>query len=1081
MTSGQPLAALALRHLRKSVPGDAEFVVSVSTHNGCGSPPLARVLQTANARTWTTLEMLLAGERLCARTGEDDAGFSSCLRAAMDALLGQVAPEELRRADPEWRQTCWEQLRAARQAGLLDVDPANGQESAGLPGEGNEREILRGLAEACERSAWYCMRPLLEMRTRLGEPLCVALLAWFARNTLGLEPEADFSLDLSTWDGAWKSVVELFETYSEQLEAALRNTCGALTGAVNPVPIDAMAASLRFQRGLSSNQNGEYERAIVEFSAAIQHNPTMEHAYAQRGDAHRMLGTYDRALADYSAALRLNPVNPLVLINRGKTSQLLGALQQAIGDYDLVLQLDPNSVVALNHRGTARAERGDHDAAIDDFTQALTIDPDYPFTYQNRAAAYAAQGNLDAAIIDYGRVLQLNPMFTLAYVRRADAYRQKGELKRAIADYTEALRLDPLHLHAYVNRGVAYQQQGQSNRALADFAVALKLDAANPRMFLNRGIAYRDNGEHRKALADFDAALRLDPNNYLIYLHRALAHQELKDFQSSLADLDEAIQRKPDAADAYFYRGTLHVRQKTAGLAITDLSEAVRLEPANSRAYLIRALAHSLNDDLEAVIDDCTRAIDLESSLVRAYLTRGTAYYRQNKHEQALADFNHVLELSPTDTEALVDRGMVHARLGRHDLAIAGFTQALQIAPTDARALAGRAGSYRALGQHEAALADYAQAVQHDSKYGVAYCNQRVVQHLKEGDHELALADCALSLLLQPGNPRALRLREQLLLTTAFEVTLDPAQPAAVPRETKARRRPAAAKRQPSPVPAPVLETTEVQESRPTDPEVAAQETVELTLGDEKPAQESTDTESTESLGAGAERTGDRTAAESEANDDDEQQALREQLKRESAAQQARMEEERRNEERVKLLKSRREREAQLRAQNKTKGARGDEEKTPWIRRVALAAAILVPIVFLGPSAWSFVKWRVIAQRDNDSAVAETKVTATELWNRFQTDPKSAEGEFGQKVIEVSGTVKDVRSADKDSVLIVLMGDRRDGQIVCKMPTPKSVSQGTLLSRVDRYGQVTLEGKCTGQEGKTVNLDGVRLVQVQSR
>lgn len=1117
MTSGQTLSASSTqRRLRTFSTDDAQSIVDSFLSGNSGKTP-TQLRQTANDWTWTTLEILLASDRLFERLGEDGSAFPIRLREAVGALLAQVAPEDFRRSDPEWRLTCWQQLRSARQAGLMDIDPASAQKSIGLPGERNDRQILSQLAETVERSAWYCLRPLLLMEVRQGDLLCSELFAWFSRKNPSLKQDARLSPDLDIWDVALGLVIELLETYPAQLEGALRNACGPLPGAAIQPVVDTMAASLRFQRGLGCIQNGEYERAIVEFTAAIQHNPSMEHAYAQRGDAHRLLGVYDRALADYTAALRINPVNALVLINRGQTSQMLGRPQQAISDYDVVLQLDPNNVVALNHRGTARAELGDYDSSILDFTRALTIDPNYPFTYQNRARACSARGDLDAAIADYGQVLRLNPMFTLAYVRRGDIYRQKGELTQAIADYTDALRLDPLHLHAYVNRGAAYQQQGQPNRALSDFASAMKLDGSNPQLFLNRGIANRDNGDPAKALADFDAALGLDPDNPQIYFHRALARQQMGDSERALTDLDEAIRRKPDAADAYFHRGTLHVTRKETALAISDLGEAIRLDPSNPQAYLNRAQAHWLNSDLMKVVEDCTRAIDLDASLSRAYMTRGTAHYRQGEHKRALADFENVLKINPSDAEAMVNQGAVHARLGHHEVAIAGLSRALRIVPKNARALAARANSYRSQGHHEAALADYAQAFQNDWRYTVAFCNQRALVHMQKGELDMALADCALSLLVEPGNRRALRLREQLLNSTAFEVVEPSAPPIVVKSEIIAPALPSAPKKpvlnpapRVAPASTPAFKATEVPVGSQSeiDLPLSSSNEVELIIGgmgaaateepmavteviEEAEARAPREAEETH-VAAGlfaAERESAATVAPASSEADlivkegdtseyeKEQQLLLEKLKREKAARAAQVERQRREEEEENFKAK----EEDRKARRKRRGEDDDEDSSPWLRYAAAAGAFLVIAYLIGPMLWSYAMRPSYSEDDTDEMAAETKLTAVQLCKRFRDDAASAQSELGERIIEVSGIVKDVRKDAKDNTLIVFMDERKEGRVECKLPPPKSVHQGSLLSKVDQNGTVTLKGKCMGQDGKLIHLDDVRLVQVRGR
>jgi tetratricopeptide (TPR) repeat protein/uncharacterized protein (DUF1330 family) len=1091
---GQALSTSPLQRPRKSSHDEAELMVGAPNSNS-ESSLLDQVPHSANERSWITLETMLAGKRLQEHVNEDGSEFFGRLSESVDLLIEQVAPEEFRRSDPEWRQACWQQLRAARQAGLLELRPPNLLEASGLNDDRADHQSLARLCEAFERSAWYCLRPLVEMRTSEGEPFCLALLQWFTQEGLDSADEDRRLGEVGEWDHVLDMIVELIETYPGKLESTLRAACGAAPGTLVQPVVDSMAASLRFQRGLGCIHNGDYERAVVEFGAAIQHNPAMEHAYAQRGDAHRMLGANDRAVADYTAALRINPANSAVLINRGQTFRMLGRIEMAIADYDVVLQLEPANVVAINHRGTARAEMGSHDTAIADFSHAVKIDPEYPFTYQNRARSYAARGDFDAAIGDYSQVLRLNPMFTLAYVRRGDVYRQKGELDRAVADYTEALRLDPLHLHAYVNRGVAYQEQGQSNRALSDFENALKLDNANPWMFLNRGIAYRDNGEFSKALVDFDAALRLDPDNHQVYFHRALARQEMGDTEQALLDLDEAIRQKPDAAEAYFHRGSLFLTQRESEPAISDLTEAIRLEPVNPRAYLTRALAHSLDDDLELVVDDCTRAIELDASLKRAYTARGIAYHRQGAHERALADFDQVLKLTPSDPEALVNQAVVHAKMGRHGEAISGLTRALKIAPKNARALAARASSYRALERHEAALADYAQAIQIDPRHSVAFCNQRGLVYLMRGERDLALADCALSLYLDPGNRRGRRLREQVLSSTEFANS----RPRTVQDQVKARPLPPHAIPSLEAASTPTqLEDTLGPASARTESEFVVDPPPESPTEELKASTLSWETESVElfvderapapaaappRVSSGSSSEFELVVSESDASEyEREQRLMAESREREIAAKEA--------EGLAKLADQRREEAAKIFKQNQAKeaqrlarlNAKENAERAPadWTRRILMATSILLLVYLIGPPVWDWATKKTYPQEEKEILTAEVKVSASELCKRFQSDAASAQAEFGGRILEVSGTVTEIKGEGKDHVVIVLMDDKKEGRVVCTMPNPKSVSQGGMLSSVERFAKVTLKGKCTGQESNKIKLDGVQLVHVRS-
>jgi tetratricopeptide (TPR) repeat protein len=166
---------------------------------------------------------------------------------------------------------------------------------------------------------------------------------------------------------------------------------------------------------------------------------------------------------------------------------------------------------------------------------------------------------------------------------------------------------------------------------------------------------------------------------------------------------------------------------------------------------------------------------------------------------------------------------------------------------------------------------------------------------------------------------------------------------------------------------------------------------------------------------------------------------------------------------------------------------RDDDDEPPRWLRPAKWACSLVLVAMLGyffvPMVWAYVKIRSIPQEDN-IPVAEAKVTAAELWERYLTQAEAARNQLGDRYIEVQGIVEEVKQArlgEKDVVQIVLMGDRYGGQIVCTLVPTKSLNQGVRLSRVDRQGFVKVIGKCTGKADKSVNLDEVRLIEVRTR
>src|SRR5215475_2006607 len=72
------------------------------------------------------------------------------------------------------------------------------------------------------------------------------------------------------------------------------------------------------------------------------HEPSSPHDYIARGNVHLDAACLDRAIADYSKAIELDPQSAVAYNNRGVARALAGEPESAIGDYDQAAAIDPH-------------------------------------------------------------------------------------------------------------------------------------------------------------------------------------------------------------------------------------------------------------------------------------------------------------------------------------------------------------------------------------------------------------------------------------------------------------------------------------------------------------------------------------------------------------------------------------------------------------------------------------------------------------------------------------------------------------------------------------------------------------------
>ena len=253
--------------------------------------------------------------------------------------------------------------------------------------------------------------------------------------------------------------------------------------------------------------NGDYTRAIEDFTQAIKLDPKDHYNYAERGLANFNMKNYANAVTDLEQALKL-----WTGYKSDYYDKLTSTLADAKKNQTAIMQT-PRTAEDFNMRANTYYNSGDYARAIADYTQAIRLEPNSSVYYSNRAGAYFALGDNANAIADNTQAIRFKSDNTYAFFIRGRAYINIKEYDKAIADLNQAIRLDSSHKFAYANRAVAYMSKGDIDNALADCNSALRLDQNLAAAYVTRAMVNIYKSNAAQARADLNTALRLDPND----------------------------------------------------------------------------------------------------------------------------------------------------------------------------------------------------------------------------------------------------------------------------------------------------------------------------------------------------------------------------------------------------------------------------------------------------------------------------------------------------------------------------------------------------------------------------------------
>ncbi len=178
-------------------------------------------------------------------------------------------------------------------------------------------------------------------------------------------------------------------------------------------------------------------------------------AYVRRGAAYGKKGDPDKAIVDFTKALEFKPNDAETYLFRGLEYIPKGDLDHAIADFKRALERKRDYARAYLCRGFAYNLKGDPDHAIADFNEALRLEPDDTVKVEAhlwRGFAYLAKHNYDDAIGDFETILELSPADEqgdrrtagAGYLGRGNAYIGKRNFLNAFEDFVEANKCDPV-------------------------------------------------------------------------------------------------------------------------------------------------------------------------------------------------------------------------------------------------------------------------------------------------------------------------------------------------------------------------------------------------------------------------------------------------------------------------------------------------------------------------------------------------------------------------------------------------------------------------------------------------------------
>jgi tetratricopeptide (TPR) repeat protein len=262
-----------------------------------------------------------------------------------------------------------------------------------------------------------------------------------------------------------------------------------------------------FNAGAAASARSDRTAAIKLLSVALGDADLPAHllvpAYLARGNNYLEQGQYDSAIADFTAAIRARPDRADTWLDRCAGYAAKGMFPEAVADCSSAIQLQPQNWQIHNFRNSVYIQMGKYDDAIADYTPFIAARPKDADLLLGRSDLFQRKGDFDKAIADADAAGDISPRWASPYDRMGKIYFTKGDFPKALDNFDSAIDRWRDGADGYVVKGQTLWAMGRFDDAASSFKDSL--ERSNLQLFAFIWLAMSQSRQNAKVPEDIAA------------------------------------------------------------------------------------------------------------------------------------------------------------------------------------------------------------------------------------------------------------------------------------------------------------------------------------------------------------------------------------------------------------------------------------------------------------------------------------------------------------------------------------------------------------------------------------------------
>ena len=282
-------------------------------------------------------------------------------------------------------------------------------------------------------------------------------------------------------------------------ELRRNNTAEAIEELDRALELEPDLPPALFSLAVARRRSGRLDAAAATFDRLAGIDGSYPGLSLERGLLYEAQGESERAVSSYEAALEADPEDLDLLLRLGAAQVSAGRIDDAEETLDRVRAERPNSAEANHFVGRVAFARGNFAESLNYFRQAVQLDPSRGEFHLYVGWAALENGQLGESLHSVDTAIARDPSLGDAYWIRGVVKLRSGRPRDALEDLLRALELKPSRHEAHASIGDAYDQLSELDQAISSYEAAVERVDDNGRWWYRLGRLRMDRGDRTNA------------------------------------------------------------------------------------------------------------------------------------------------------------------------------------------------------------------------------------------------------------------------------------------------------------------------------------------------------------------------------------------------------------------------------------------------------------------------------------------------------------------------------------------------------------------------------------------------------